>query len=69
MNAFEAPQAPLAHLNPATQPATATDAQSELPPKGVAEADTHAATPKPAPPEQSRATGEDMSGWASGGSD
>lgn len=63
MNAFQAPQAPPARAQ-SDKPAT-VDAQP-LPPD--AEADAQAATPEPAP-EQPRLTGEDMSGWAMGGSD
>lgn len=63
MNAFQAPQAPSARAQ-SDKPGTA-DAQP-LPPD--AEANPQATTPEPAP-EQPRLTGEDMSGWAMGGSD
>ncbi len=64
MNAFQAPQA----LHPKPRPAAAVaDAQPASPPDEGAGASTRAATPKPAP--QRPATGEDMSGWAMGGTD
>ena len=59
MNALQAPQVPPERLP--DQPAAAPDAQPVENTKG------EAATPKPALPP--RVTGEDMSGWASGGSD
>lgn len=65
MNAFQTPRAPLAHPTPETQPAAASDAQPSLP----AESSTDPATPEPAPQQKPHVTGEDMSGWASGGSD
>ena len=63
MNAFQAPQVPPARAQ--SDKAKAADAQP-LPPD--AEDNTRAETPEPAP-EQPRLTGEDMSGWAMGGSD
>lgn len=67
MNAFQAPQAPPARPHSETEP-TAADAQPDAPPKEGAGTAPEAATPKPAP-EEPRATAEDMSGWAMGGSD
>ena len=65
MNAFQAPQTPPARPQ-SDKPGTA-DVQP-LPQDKGAEADAKAATPDEAP-EQPRLTGEDMSGWAMGGSD
>ena len=64
MNAFQAPQTPPVRPHP-DKPATA-DAHPSPATEG-AEAQT--ATPEPAPPQERQATGEDMSGWAMGGSD
>ena len=64
MNASQASQTPLARPH-SDKPETA-DAQPDLPLD--AETKGQAATPEPAP-EQPRLTGEDMSGWAMGGSD
>ena len=64
MTAFQAPQIPPARPRPEAKPETA-DAQP-LPPD--AEANRQGVTPEPAA-EQPRLTGEDMSGWAMGGSD
>ncbi len=63
MNAFQASQTPPAR--PQSDKPEAADAQPSPP---DAEANGPAATPEPAP-EQPRLTGEDMSGWAMGGSD
>ena len=62
MNAFQAPQAPPA------RPQSDTPATADAQPLPDAEADAQAATPESVP-EQPRLTGEDMSGWAMGGSD
>ena len=64
MNAFQAPQTPPARPHP-DKPATADNQSS--PPEAGTEAQT--ATPEPAPPQDRQATGEDISGWAMGGSD
>ena len=63
MNAFQVPQA--LPVRPQSDKPAAADAQ---PLPADAEADANAATPEPAP-EPPRLTGEDMSGWAMGGSD
>ena len=64
MTVSQAPQTPPTRAHSEVTPETAET--QPLPPD--AEADSQAATPKPAP-EQPRLTGEDMSGWAMGGSD
>ncbi len=67
MNAFQAPQAPPAR--PQSDKPTTADAQPNPPQDKGAEANSQAATPEPAPPQERHVTVEDMSGWAMGGSD